>query len=286
MLLALATAPRRVSFLGLDPDLTRGLLLSLAVVGLAVVIRLVGGSIIRRSGLEGENLLRLRASTRNAALAVVGLGLFVIWAEELQAVALSLVAIAAATAIATKEIITCVVGTVYRGSMRPYAIGDRVSIGDVRGDVLDISLLATRIREVRPTESGDMVTGRVVVLPNSGLFEHEVRNESADGPFVVDEVSVQSSAEAWRDTEARLLQAARRAVEGFEADAQAAFDAATQRLGAPPRQAVPRCEVSVRGRDEVTVHLYHPAPLARRGQIRQAVWRGYLGDEDDATGTT
>ncbi len=269
-------APPRLPELQLDDGVIRGLFASGVLLLLAVAIRGLGFSLLRRSGVEGENLLRLRAATRNVALGALVLGLIVIWADELQAVALSLVVAASAFAIATKELIACIVGTVYRGSMRPYAIGDRVVIGSARGDVLDISLLGTRIQEVATTASGEVVTGRIVVIPNSALFTEHVRNESADGPFVVDTIHLQATTENWQAIESRLLRAADHAIADFVEDAQRSFDTTTVRHGATPRRATPRCEVEVHGGERLVVHLHFPVPLTRRGEIRQAVWRHYL----------
>jgi len=263
--------------LGLTPAHTRAVLLTAIVILVAVTIRIIGNQVVRRAGLEGENLLRLRASVRNLAISILALGLFVVWAEELQTVALSLVAIAAAAAIATKELITCVAGTLYRGSMRPYSIGDRVVIGDMRGEVLDILLLATRLQELVSTPAGDVITGRVLVVPNSTLFTASVLNESAGGAFVLDTISFSSPANAdWASAESRALAAAKEVTREFEAPAQAAFALAREKLGAPVRNATPQATVELAADGAILHRVYYPVPLTRRGEIRQLVWRSYL----------
>lgn len=263
--------------LGLSPEHTRALMLTGIVVAVAVTIRVVGNQVVRRAGLEGENLLRLRASVRNLAISILALGLFVIWAEELQTVALSLVAIAAAFAIATKELITCVAGTVYRGSIRPYSIGDRIVVGDKRGEVIDIQLLSTRLQEITCTPAGDHVTGRTLVVPNSELFSTAVINESADGPFVMDSITLTTPRdEDWTLVERHALAAATEVVEEFIPAAQAAFQSAREKQGAPHRDATPSATVEMTAEGAVLHRIYFPVPLTRRGEMRQAVWRAYL----------
>jgi small-conductance mechanosensitive channel len=54
--------------------------------------------------------------------------------------------------------------------MRPYQIGDRVRVGEVEGDVVEKSLLVTRIRTIKNEE---------VIVPNSTILAGHVRNFSA-----------------------------------------------------------------------------------------------------------
>ena len=64
-----------------------------------------------------------------------------IWAPKIQTFAVSLLAIALALVLATKEIITCVGGSVVRMLTNTYTFGDRIEIGGIRGNVLDHNAL-------------------------------------------------------------------------------------------------------------------------------------------------
>ncbi|MCX6602307.1 MAG: mechanosensitive ion channel family protein [Acidobacteria bacterium] len=54
--------------------------------------------------------------------------------------------------------------------MRPFRVGDRVKIADTTGDVLERSLLVTRLRTIRNVE---------VILPNSSVLGGHILNYSA-----------------------------------------------------------------------------------------------------------
>jgi small-conductance mechanosensitive channel len=71
---------------------------------------------------------------------------------------------------------------------RLYRIGDRVSFGTVKGYVLDITTMYTELREFGEWMKGDTFTGRIVIVPNSLLFDQPVFNYTKDFPFVWDEV--------------------------------------------------------------------------------------------------
>ena len=69
-----------------------------------------------------------------------------------------------AIVLATKEIIMCLSGAIYRASSGTFKVGDRVEIGAFRGDVIDQTLLATTILEIGPGQAIHQHSGRTVTL--------------------------------------------------------------------------------------------------------------------------
>lgn len=66
---------------------------------------------------------------------------------------------------------------------RPYKIGDRIYIKgkDILGDVEDITMLFTVLKEVAPN---DAVTGKNVIIPNSTVFLEPITNYTYDVPHI------------------------------------------------------------------------------------------------------
>jgi len=64
-------------------------------------------AILRRDALEPDMKRRWLVSVRNATFLLFLMGIMLIWAREIQTVALSMVAIAAALVLATREMILC-----------------------------------------------------------------------------------------------------------------------------------------------------------------------------------
>jgi small-conductance mechanosensitive channel len=91
-----------------------------------------------------------------------------------------------------------------------YAVGDRIRVGDVRGDVMHIGVLTTTLWEFgRATGVGDLPSGRRVSVPNKMLLEQPVTNYSADFPYMWDEVQVPVAMEGdWRLARDLLLKVA------------------------------------------------------------------------------
>jgi small-conductance mechanosensitive channel len=58
--------------------------------------------------------------------------------------------------------------------------GDRVQLGGIKGDVMDIGVLRTTIMETGQWVDGDLYNGRIVA---SYVFKEPVFNYSGDFPF-------------------------------------------------------------------------------------------------------
>jgi small-conductance mechanosensitive channel len=71
---------------------------------------------------------------------------------------------------------------------RPFEIGDRIIIGNVRGDVVDITLTHVYISEIGGIVAGEENSGRVILVPNSILFEQNIINYTSKNEFILDQV--------------------------------------------------------------------------------------------------
>jgi len=71
-----------------------------------------------------------------------------------------------------------------------YKTGDRVQLGGIKGDVMDIGVLRTTIMETGQWVDGDLYNGRIVLIANSYIFKEPVFNYSGDFPFLWDEIKI------------------------------------------------------------------------------------------------
>ncbi|MGD2176712.1 MAG: mechanosensitive ion channel [Anaerolineae bacterium] len=71
-----------------------------------------------------------------------------------------------------------------------YRIGDRVRLGDVTGDVLDISMLRTTVMEIGEWVKAEQYTGRVVTVANRAVFSHPVFNYTQYWEYLWDEITI------------------------------------------------------------------------------------------------
>lgn len=154
-----------------SPDLVASVLLIIVL----LITRLIVDKIIRlRTDLPAHIVRRWRTTSRNVLLFLLLLGLVLIWAPQLRTFALSLAAVAVAIVVATKEMILCVSASLMRASTRAFSVGDWIDVSGVRGEVVDHTLLATKIQEFEPNSYH--YTGRIAVVPNSVFFASPIRN--------------------------------------------------------------------------------------------------------------
>lgn len=71
---------------------------------------------------------------------------------------------------------------------KPFSIGDRIIIGAVKGDVSDITLTHIYLKEVGGTTLGEENSGKVVMVPNSILFEQNIINYNLQDEHILDQV--------------------------------------------------------------------------------------------------
>jgi small-conductance mechanosensitive channel len=115
----------------------------------------------------------------------------VLWGSAIEPGALVGVAvIIAAIVYVNGKPLTNFVGWMVIVARGPYKIGDRIEVDGKKGYVIDITLMATHVREFGGWMEGDTFTGRLLAIPNSKVFETEIINYSNHGDFVYDEVQV------------------------------------------------------------------------------------------------
>ena len=96
----------------------------------------------------------------------------------------------AGIAFALQEVIASVAGWVAISVGSFYSPGDRVQVGGIRGDVIDVSILRTTLMEMGEWVAADLYTGRIVRVANSFVFKAPVFNYSGGFPFLWDEIVV------------------------------------------------------------------------------------------------
>lgn len=96
--------------------------------------------------------------------------------------------LSAALGWALQRPITGVAGWLMVVIKRPFEIGDRVIIGNVKGDVIDITLTHIHIREIGGTIPSEETSGRIILIPNAKLFEVDIINYTQQDEYILDQI--------------------------------------------------------------------------------------------------
>lgn len=131
-----------------------------------------------------------------------------VWAGSTQQWTTVLSALGAGIALALHEVLLNLAGWVYVLARRPYKTGDRIELGDVAGDVIDIRLFQATLLEIGNWVDGDQSTGRIVHVPHGNVFRKPLYNYTKGFEYLWNEFSVEVTFESdWQAAEAILLEA-------------------------------------------------------------------------------
>ena len=113
-----------------------------------------------------------------------------IFSDKLGSLTVALGVAGAGIAFALQEVIVSVAGwlAIMFGGL--YKTGDRVQLGGITGDVMDIGVIRTTIMETGQWVDGDLYNGRIVLVANSFVFKEPVFNYSGQFPFLWDEIKI------------------------------------------------------------------------------------------------
>ncbi len=169
------------------------LLLYLISKGLRALAHAVGGKSGRRAAFwarQGVSLITFLLGL---------LGFVSIWFDNPARLATGIGLVGAGLAFALQKVITSFAGyfVILRG--KTFNVGDRITMGGVRGDVIALNFIQTVIMEmgqppsVQDSDPGMWVqsrqySGRIVTVTNSKIFEEPVYNYTRDFPFIWEEM--------------------------------------------------------------------------------------------------
>ncbi|KAA3664553.1 MAG: mechanosensitive ion channel family protein [Chloroflexi bacterium] len=162
------------------------------VVGLIViylVVRILQRTLTLRIK-DTENRYRIRKGFTFFGYLVAILFAIAIWGNQLGGLSVTLGVAGAGIAFALQEVFASVAGWLALSFSSFYRVGDRVQLGGIKGDVIDIGILRTTLMECGEWINGDLYSGRIVRIANSFVFKEPVFNYSADFHFLWDEITI------------------------------------------------------------------------------------------------
>ncbi|MGD9749555.1 MAG: mechanosensitive ion channel family protein [Acidimicrobiia bacterium] len=210
---------RRIWELLVDQETAGGrAVTSVVVVVLALLLAGVVGRVVAGRLEDRYARYYARKLVRYAFAVVAVLALAVVWRAFAGRLGVVLGLLAAGIAFAMQEVIGALAGWFNILFGRIFRVGDRIQMGGVRGDVIDVTPLRTKIMEIGAPEEGEswvrgrQHTGRIVAISNKATFTEPVFNYSAIFEFIWEELSVPvAHDEDWRAARDILAEEARRA---------------------------------------------------------------------------
>jgi small-conductance mechanosensitive channel len=185
-------------------DLGARLVSSVVVILAAVVFSVVVRALLRlmlppqrstRARFWSQQVVKLFATFGAVAL------LAGIWMKGASSSGQAAALVTAGVAVALQRVITSFAAYLVIIRDRVFAVGDRITIGGVRGDVVELGFIQTRVMEMGQAkgEQGDdpsvwvggrQYTGRIVSVTNDKIFDLPVYNYTRQFPFLWEELKL------------------------------------------------------------------------------------------------
>src|SRR5689334_19313508 len=192
-----------VTLIGATQHNWHKLLLTIGFIAIAWIVAWVLRQVLKlfigtRTGTRFQFWAKQGVSLIVASLLI--LGVMSIWFDSPARLAGFLGLVGAGVAFALQRVITAVAGyfVILRG--KTFNVGDRILMGGVRGDVIGLSFMQTRIMEMgqSPREETDkkswvrsrQFAGRIVTVTNDKVFDEPVFNYTHEFAYIWDEISV------------------------------------------------------------------------------------------------
>lgn len=164
-------------------------ILGLISVGVLVLARL-SRRWISRITTDNRTQYHLRKATSGLSYFLIVITAFAIFGRSFSGLGVALGVAGAGIAFALQEVIVSIAGWIAISFGGFYHPGDRVQLGGITGDVIDVGVLRTTILETGGWVDGDLYNGRIVRVANSFVFKEPVFNYSGEFPFLWDELTV------------------------------------------------------------------------------------------------
>lgn len=167
---------------------------------------LVRKLILKVALLKVENLSTQYKWQKTTYYIAMGIGVILVgrvWFQGVTSLVTFLGIVSAGLAIALKDPLLNLAGWAFILWRRPFELGDRISIADYSGDVVDQGAFLVTLMEIGGWVDADQNTGRIVYVPNGLVFNSAVANYTKGWfEFIWDEIPITITFESnWKRAE-------------------------------------------------------------------------------------
>lgn len=272
------------SKLNLPGHIIENILISLLIIVLAFLVRWITVGILSRKLADvKEKYYWIRAAKYFISI-VSFILLVVVWISEFQSFATFFGLIAAALTIALKDLFVNMAGWIFIITRKPFQLGERIQVGEHRGDVIDIRIFQFTINEIGNWVDADQSTGRIIHIPNGKVFTEPQANFNQGFSHIWHEINVLVTFETnWQKTKQILTEIANKHASTLSEEAKKTLVEASKKYMIIYNQLTPIVYTKVKESGIQFSMRFLITPHRRRG-TEEAIWEDVLSafaDHDD-----
>ena len=171
-----------------DPAIGRIFTIAISCILIFVLINIIKKSLSKH--IKADNWYKTKKAVNISGYILAFLLIVTVYSDRLNGITVALGVAGAGIAFALQEVITSIAGWIAIMAGGFYRTGERVQVGGIKGDVIDLGVLRTTVMELGQWVDGDLYNGRIVRIANSFVFKEPVFNYSSDFPFLWDEIKI------------------------------------------------------------------------------------------------
>ncbi|QYJ67880.1 mechanosensitive ion channel family protein [Flavobacterium litorale] len=172
-----------------DPIVGKIVFLAIGVGVIWFIIKLIQRNLFSRIE-QSDNRYKARKFGSFVGYILTIVLITIVFSDKLGGLTVAFGVAGAGIAFALQEVIASFAGWLAIMFGGFYKTGDRVQLGGMKGDIMDIGVLRTTLMETGQWVDGDLYNGRIVLVANSFVFKEPVFNYSGDFPFLWDELKL------------------------------------------------------------------------------------------------
>ena len=260
------------------PDLTANIIETIGVIFVLWFIRFITLRIVVRKVKSKRTQYKWR---KNLTYISSFIGLLIIgqiWVSGIESLATFLGLLTAGLAIALRDPVTDLAAWLFIIWRRPFDVGDRIQLGDTKGDVIDVRPFKFTVLEIGNWVDADQSTGRVIHIPNHQVFTQQLANYTSDFEFIWNEVQVLVTFESdWKKAKQILTDIVAEVSKGFISNAKKQIAKASKLYLIEYKYLTPIVYTNVKDSGINLTVRYLTDPRRRRG-TSQVIWEHVLDE--------
>lgn len=184
--------------------------------------------------------------------------------------------LSAGIAVALKDPIANIAGWLFILWKRPFEVGDRIQVGEEKGDVIDQRIFMFTVLEIGNWVDADQSTGRVIHIPNARIFQQTLASYTKGFEYIWNEIPVLITFESdWKKAKQILLDISHEHGEQFTKPAEKKMKNAAKRFMIYYKNLTPIVYTSVKECGVMLTIRYLTEPRKRRNS-EQEIWEEIL----------
>lgn len=260
----------------LDPLVARSLVASFVIFAIAWIINFIASRIVEKQIQDERQRFVWRKNIRYTIGFIAFFLIGRLWLDGFQSLATYLGLLSAGLAIALKDVVADVAAWLFLLKKRPFDIGDRIQIGNFKGDVIDKRVFKFTIVEIGNWVDADQSTGRVIHIPNHRVFLDSIANYTSGFEFIWNELEVNLTFDSnWKDAKQIILKIAQKHATEITPEAEKQIRETAEEYMIIYKYLTPTVYTSVSQNGIKLTVRYLTHPRRRRGSA-QMIWEDIL----------